>query len=65
MEQIDFLCSMRRKINVREHSILSVRKYQKMMEILDGLRLRNKQLDETFLENFRQRIILFFNVQKD
>ena len=44
---------------------LAVKKYQKMLQILDNLRLRNKELDDEFLETLRQKILLFFNVQND
>ena len=37
---------------------------KKVLEILDGLRLRKTKTDDVYLENSRKKMLLYFNIDE-
>ena len=56
---------MKSKTGIPTPKPLAVQKFKKMLEILDKLRIRNKEINEEFLERLRQQILLFFNISNE
>ena len=63
IENVDALCGVNSKTRYSITKPKSIHNYEKVLGILDGLRLRKTKTDEVYLENLRQQI-LYFNLDQ-
>ena len=63
IESINSLCSVQNKTGYSVTKKVSIKKYQKMMSILDDLRLRKTKIDSQFLSKLYENILFYFSIE--
>jgi len=62
LEQIQGLSNIKHKSGYSINKKKSIEKYDKLLTILDGLRLRSTKIEDSFLEKLYTNILSFYNV---
>jgi len=63
IESINSLCSVQSKTGYSVTKKVSIKKYQKMMAILDDLRLRKTKINSQFLSKLYENILSYFSIE--